>query len=193
MVEAILIARVDYPLKIATQHNFKHKMIELKARVGDHEFLRKQLSALGAKHIGTFRQSDLYFNVPEGRLKLREVKGDSTVQLIYYERENIAGPKSDDAFILRIQEPEELKKIMKRILAPLIVVDKVREIYNYQGTQIHLDTLKKLGKFIEFERQTTDKPKRIKRDRVILEELMEKLEIEQSNLETLSYSDLIHA
>jgi adenylate cyclase class 2 len=193
VVAAILLARVDQQLKIATQHSFKHKMVELKARVGDHEFLRKKLSALGAEHLGTFQQSDLYFKVPEGRLKLREVKDDSTVELIYYERENIAGPKSDDAFILRIQEPEGLKKILKKILAPLIVVDKVREIYSYQGTQIHLDTVKKLGKFIEFERQTADSPKSIKKDRLILEELMEKLEIEQNNLETLSYSDLIQA
>jgi adenylate cyclase class 2 len=166
-------------------------MIELKARVGDHEFLRKKLSALGAKHAGTFQQTDLYFKVPEGRLKLREVKDDSTAELIYYERENIAGPKSDDAFILRIQEPEELKKILKKILTPFIVIEKVREIYNYQRTQIHLDTVKKLGKFIEFERQTGDDSKRIEKDRLVLEKLMEKLEMDQSYLETLSYSDLV--
>ena len=166
-------------------------MVELKAIVSDHDFLRKKLSALGAEHVGTFRQTDSYFRVPEGRLKLREVKDDSTAELIYYERENIAGPKSDDAFILRVQEPEELKKILKKILTPLIVVEKVREIYQYKGTQIHLDTVKKLGKFIEFERQTSDDPKRIKKDRLILEKLMKKLKINPSNLESLSYSDLI--
>ena len=168
-------------------------MIELKARVGDHDFLRKKLSALGAEHVGTFQQTDSYFRVPEGRLKLRKVKDDSTVELIYYERENIAGPKRDDAFILRVQEPEALKKILRKILAPLIVIEKVREIYNYQGTQIHLDTVKKLGKFIEFERQTADNPKMIEKDRLILQKLMEKLEIDPSNLESLSYSDLVQA
>jgi len=166
-------------------------MIELKARVDDHEFLRKKLSALGAKHVGTFQQTDVYFKVPEGRLKLREVKDNSTAELIYYERENVAGPKRDDAFILSVQEPEDLKKILKKILTPLIVIEKVREIYRYHGTQIHLDTVKKLGKFIEFERQTSEDPKMVKKDRRILEKLMEKLEIEQSNLETLSYSDLV--
>lgn len=166
-------------------------MVELKARVGDHEFLRKKLSALGAEYTGTLQQSDLYFKVPEGRLKLREVENNGTVELIYYERENIAGPKSDDAFILKVQEPEDLKKILKKILTPLIVIEKVREIYQYQGTQIHLDTVKKLGKFIEFERQTADDPKSIEKDQQILEKLMEKLEINPSNLETLSYSDLV--
>jgi len=175
-------------LRIETQHSLKHKMVELKARVDDHDFLRKKLSALGAEYAGTFQQSDLYFRVPEGRLKLREVKGDNKAELIYYEREDILGPKSDDAFILRVQEPEDLKKILKKILAPLTVIEKVREIYQYQGTQIHLDTVKKLGKFIEFERQTSDE--NIGEDRRILEKLMEKLEINPSNLETLSYTDL---
>jgi predicted adenylyl cyclase CyaB len=166
-------------------------MVELKARVSDHEVLIKKLSTLGAEHVGTFQQSDLYFKVPEGRLKLREVKDNSTAELIYYERENIEGPKSDDAFILRVQEPEELKKTLKKILTPLIVVEKVREIYRCKGTQIHLDTVKKLGKFIEFERQTSDDPKNIKKDRLILENLMKELKIDPSNLESLSYSDLI--
>jgi adenylate cyclase class 2 len=185
------LQRVDYLLKIETHSSFKHKMVELKARVGDHNFLREKLSALGAEHVGTFQQTDSYFKVPEGRLKLRELNNDSTVELIYYERENIAGPKRDDAFILRVQEPEELKKILKKILAPLTVIEKVREIYSYQGTQVHLDTVKELGKFIEFERQTSDDPKTIKKDQLILEKLMEQLEIDQSSLEPLSYSDLI--
>jgi len=165
-------------------------MIELKARVGDHEFLRKTLSALGAHYVGTFQQTDLYFKVPEGRLKLREIKDNRTAELIYYERENIPGPKKDDAFILKIQEPEDLKKILKKILIPLTVIEKVREIYQYQGTKIHLDTVKKLGKFVEFERRTSDDSKVVKKDRRILEKLMDKLEIEPSNLEPLSYSDL---
>ena len=166
-------------------------MVELKARVGDHEFLRKKLSALGAEYIGSFQQLDLYFKVPEGRLKLRTVKGDKKAELIYYERENIAGPKSDDAFILRVQEPEDLKKMLKKILAPLKVIEKVREIYQHQGTQIHLDTVKKLGKFVEFERQTSEDSGMIEKDQLILEELMEMLEINPSNLETHSYSDLV--
>jgi hypothetical protein len=58
---ATLLARVECTVKIETQDSFKHKMVELKARVSDHELLRKKLSALGAEYIGTFRQSDLYF------------------------------------------------------------------------------------------------------------------------------------
>ncbi len=166
-------------------------MVELKAKVDDHNSLKTKLSSLGATHLGTFQQTDYYFSVPEGRLKLREIKGTGIAELIYYERENIVGPKSDDAFVLRVQEPEELKKTLEKILPPLTLVEKVREIYRYEGTQIHLDSVKNVGKFIEFERRTSDSPKRIEKDRLILEKLMKKLKMDPSNLESLSYSDLI--
>ncbi len=178
-------------MKIETKHSTKHKMVELKARVDDHNVLRTKLSALGAEYAGTFQQKDQYFVVPEGRLKLRTVTEDNIAELIYYERENIAGPKSDDAYILRVQESEDLKNILKKILKPFIVIEKNREIYQYQGTQIHLDRVKKLGKFIEFERQTADDPKSVEKDQRVLEKLMETLEIPPSNLESLSYSDLL--
>jgi predicted adenylyl cyclase CyaB len=61
----------------------------------------------------------------------------------------------------------------------------------YRGTQIHLDTVKKLGKFIEFERRTADDSKRAEEDRQVLEQLMKTLEIDPNNLVTHSYSDLV--
>jgi adenylate cyclase class 2 len=170
------------------QRCFRHRMVELKARVDEHNFLRKKLVALGAEYMGTFQQSDQYFMVPEGRLKLRTVEGNNKAELIYYERENIAGPKSDEAFILRVHKLDDLKNALQKILAPLIVIEKSREIYLYKEIQIHFDTVKKLGKFIEFEKQTSDE--NIRKDRRILEALMQKLEISLNNLETLSYSDL---
>ena len=183
--------RVDYTVRIEDQHRLRYKTLELKARIGDHDKLRKKLSILGADYVGTFMQKDIYFEVPEGRLKLREVKGNNTDELIYYERDNIAGPKRDDAFILKVQESENLKKILKKILKPFSIIEKAREIYQYKGTQIHLDTVKSLGEFVEFERQTTHNSKIIEKDQHILEKLMETLEINSDSLETLSYSDLV--
>ncbi|MBT8172220.1 class IV adenylate cyclase [Candidatus Bathyarchaeota archaeon] len=178
-------------MKIETQFGLKQKMVELKARVSDLEILRRKLSETGAKYIGTFQQTDQYFEVPEGRLKLREVKENKITELIYYERENIAGPKLDEAFILKFQESKDLKNILKKILNPLSVIEKIREIYQYQGTRIHLDNVKTLGTFIEFERKTIEDPIIVEKNRKILEKLMEKLNISRSNLETLSYNDLV--
>jgi adenylate cyclase class 2 len=166
-------------------------MVELKAKVDNLDVVRRKLTVLGIKRIGTFRQIDVYFEVPEGRLKLREVEGNNKAELIYYERENIAGPKKDDVFILKAQEPEVFKNILKRLLKINAIVKKIREIYQYQGTQIHLDKVEKLGNFVEFERKTSANAQAIKKNRQILEKLMEKLGINSENLEKLSYSDLI--
>ena len=165
-------------------------MIELKARVGEHKFLRKKLSALGAEHLGTFQQTDFYFKVPEGRLKLREVEGANSSELIYYRREDIPGPKLDIAFILKIEKSEQFKRNLKRILDPLIEIRKVREIYRYYNTRIHLDDVEFLGKFIEFEKPTNKRSNNFENDQKYLHKLIELFEINQENLVSLSYSDL---
>lgn len=173
------------------QSKVEYKMVELKAKVDDLDVVRKKLILLGTKYIGTFRQIDVYFEVPEGKLKLREVEGSNKAELIYYKRENIAGPKKDDVFILKVQEPEVFKNTLKRLLKINAIVEKIREIYQYQGTQIHLDKVEKLGNFVEFERKTSANAQTIKKNQQILEKLMEKLGIKPKNLEKLSYSDLI--
>ena len=86
-----------------------------------------------------------------------------------------------------------MKTILKKILKPTVVVEKVREVYLYQRTRIHLDTVKNLGKFIEFERQTSDYSKTVDDGRMILEQLMKTLEIDPNDLVALSYSDLVGA
>jgi adenylate cyclase class 2 len=174
------------------QSKVEHEIMELKAKVQDLEVVRRRLARLGARHVGTFRQIDVYFNVLEGRLKLREVEGKNNAELIYYERENIAGPKKSNVFILKIQDPKVFKNLLKRLLKTSAIVKKVREIYRYQGTQIHLDTVEKLGNFVEFERKTPAGERATKKNQRILEKLMEKLGINSNSLEKLSYSDLTH-
>ena len=173
------------------QTKVEHKMVELKVKVYDIEVVREELTLLGARYIGKFQQIDVYFDVPEGRLKLREVEGINHAELIYYDRQNIAGPKKGDVFILEIQDPEFFKNLLERLLKISAIVKKFREIYRYQETQIHLDIVEKLGNFVEFERRTSSSEEAIRKNQQILEKLMEELGIDPKNLEKLSYSDLI--
>lgn len=172
-------------------HKTEHTLIELKAKVDDLGIIREKLTKLGAENIGTFRQTDFYFDAPKGRLKLREVKGKDKATLVYYERKDVAEPKRSNVFILEIQEPTAFKTLLNKILKNKATVDKIREIYRYQGTQIHLDTVKELGTFIEFEKETHTDPQAISRSKQALEKLMEKLGINSKELEKLSYGDLI--
>ena len=119
------------------------------------------------------------------------MKGDNEAELIYYERENVAGPKRSDIYILKIEKPGFFKALLKKTFKTKIVVDKIREIYQHRRTQIHLDTDKKLGTFVEFERETSADRDITWKDLQILEKLKEKLEISPENLERLSYSDII--
>ena len=183
--------RVRENLIIRVPSKSEHKLVELKAKVENLNVVRGKLTSLGAQYIGTFRQIDVYFHVPEGRLKLREVEDDNKAELIYYQRENIAEPKRSDVFILKVQEPAFLKTLLGKLLKIRATVEKVREIYRYQGTQIHLDRVKKLGTFLEFERETSAGAQAIRNNRRVLGKLMEKLGISSESLEELSYSDLI--
>lgn len=169
----------------------ERKMVELKARINALDSVRRKVIGLRAHHIGTFRQIDVYFEVPKGRLKLREVKGQNAAELVYYERENVAKPKRSNVFILEVQKPAVFKSLLEKVLKTVVTVEKLREIYRYQETEIHLDTVEKLGVFVEFERGTPDDLQAIRKNQQILEELMKKLGIKPENLEKLSYSDLI--
>jgi adenylate cyclase class 2 len=141
---------------------------------------------MGAHTEGTYHQIDTYFNVPNGRLKLREIEKESLSKLVFYERENILKPKRSDVMILEIREPETLRAILEGALGVKTVVKKTREIFHHEGTQIHLDEVEGLGTFIEFERKIQDLPK----DHRALEELMVRLGIVHENLVRKSYSDL---
>jgi adenylate cyclase class 2 len=169
----------------------QHAMVELKAKVDDLASLRKKLTSSGAERNGIFHQTDTYYNVPKGRLKLREVEGKAQGDLIYYERENVVQPKKSSVFILSIPHPQTLRQILGQIMQVKTVVDKVREIYTYEGVQVHLDSVKGLGSFIEFERITSQDAEQQERDLAKLEKLRQQLGVGSVSLEGLSYSDLI--
>ena len=166
-------------------------LTELKARADSLDPPRRRLQEIKAHHIGTFHQTDTYFEVPEGRLKLRETEGTEKTQIVYYEREDIPGPKASRVFIIELQEPEFFKSFLHKVLEKKVVVDKTREIYRHQGTQIHLDKVKNLGTFIEFERKTDGSSEAASKDRKVLEGLMKALGITTKDLIKGSYSDLL--
>ena len=135
--------------------NVQRVIVELKAKVNDLEKIRNKLITSRAEYLGTFHQIDTYYNVPKGRLKLRELENDVDAELIYYERENVAEPKKSSVFILAIPQSKAFKQILERIANIRVVVEKVREIFIYEGVQIHLDKVKGLGSFIELEYLTS--------------------------------------
>lgn len=122
--------------------------IELKARLRNWEDALRVCRELGAAAQGGITQVDTYFNVPEGRLKLREASPGRT-ELVYYQRPNEAGPKGCDYWLSPADA--QVKPLLGVALGVLAVVRKVRTLYLWGNVRIHLDQVEGLGQFIEFE------------------------------------------
>lgn len=123
--------------------------IEFKAASKDIVTAEKILLQQQPVFIGEDHQVDTYFNVDNGRLKLRE--GNIENALIHYERENKAGSKSSQVLLYQHQPDEHLKAVLVKALGIKAIVDKRRKIYFIENVKFHFDTVDKLGTFIEVE------------------------------------------
>jgi predicted adenylyl cyclase CyaB len=131
-----------------------HLNVEIKARCVDQGAIRGILRSRRADFRGTDHQTDTYFKVPAGRLKLREGNIENT--LVYYERENQEGPKQARVTLCPTAPGSALKEILTTSLGVLVVVRKRREIYFIGNVKFHLDLVDGLGTFAEIEAIDTD-------------------------------------
>jgi adenylate cyclase, class 2 len=123
--------------------------VEIKAVCHDPQFIRNWLVEHGAEFRGTDHQTDTYFNVKNGRLKLRE--GNIENNLIYYQRDDETGPKKSNFELLKIEDAETLKLVLSKSIGVRIVVEKKREIYYIKNVKFHIDEVPGLGSFVEIE------------------------------------------
>ena len=122
---------------------------EFKARAKDLEKLEQKLLELNPVFKGEDHQTDTYFNVPAGRLKLRE--GNIENALIYYERPDTEAAKTSDILLYSHLPEKTLKEILVKTNGIKSVVDKIRRIYFIENVKFHFDTVNDLGTFIEVE------------------------------------------
>jgi len=164
-------------------------IVEIKAHCSDPERIRVYLQSKNADFRGIDHQTDTYFRIPRGRLKLRE--GTLENALIYYERENQAAPKRSNVMLTQTRPDSTLKALLSHALGILVVVEKQREIYFLDNVKFHIDAVNGLGHFIEIEA--------IDQERILgTEQLLsqcqffrEALLITQQDLIAVSYSDLL--
>lgn len=123
--------------------------VEIKASCTDASYIRNYLVKAGADFKGVDEQTDTYFNVSNGRLKLREGKIENN--LIFYERTNEAGPKSSHFQLVKIEDAKGLKETLTKSNGIKVVVKKRREIYYIKNVKFHIDEVPELGSFVEIE------------------------------------------
>ena len=151
--------------------------------------MEKRAAALANSRFKVIRQEDVFFRVRKGRLKLRFF-GPRRGELIYYEREDRAGPKPSEYVRFPTNRPRELQQTLAKALGIAGIVRKTRHLYLVGNTRIHLDEVEGLGQFLELEvvlsaRQTPRQGRRI------AERLMEQLGVKNTELISGAYVDLL--
>ncbi len=111
---------------------------------------RKIARRIGASSEGTLRQVDIYFDVKSGRLKLREINGRH-FELIYYHRPNDRSTRYSHYTIVGIDEPRAAKSLFRKLFGISVVVRKKRGLFIYKNARIHVDSVDRLGTYLEFE------------------------------------------
>ena len=92
-----------------------------------------------------------------------------------------------DAQITRL----DIEQALTRALGVSVVVDKVRELYLWEHTRVHLDAVKGLGTFVELE--TVIREQSVEVARGECESIQKALEINADDLLSVSYADLLRS
>jgi predicted adenylyl cyclase CyaB len=166
--------------------------LELKAVDNDPKGSLRTCESLGAEDKGILLQEDTYFNVPQGRLKLRRERG-ATAHLIAYERPDLADQKESRYRIVEVGDALGLEEALASSLGITAVVRKERRLFLSEDVRIHLDSVEDLGSFIEFEGVADPRGEDLARFEAQLVDLRRSFGIEDADLVGGSYCDLILA
>ncbi|HSL42965.1 MAG TPA: class IV adenylate cyclase [Anaerolineales bacterium] len=165
--------------------------IEIKARVRNFGVIRARAEQLSDTPVEVISQEDTFFNVSQGRLKLR-ILSENRGQLIYYTRPDQEGPKRSDYHISHTSDPENLKRVLELAYGVRGVVRKTRYLYLVGQTRVHLDDVEGLGQFMELE-VVMQEGQSDAEGQSIADGLMTDFGVERSDLLEGAYMDLLEA
>ena len=176
------------------------KNLEFKAECQSLDSFYPRLADLNATHRETVHQIDTYFYVTaqksrsisetcEPRLKLREIDEMAEAWLIYYERPNQEVSRYSQYQLCKITDPSTFKMLLTAALGVKTIVKKQRELWMFNNTRIHLDTVADLGQFVELETvfQGQTEAEAINEH----QHVKTTLHLDTANPVAVSYSDLI--
>ena len=165
--------------------------IEIKARLADLPTTRALAEAISDTPPQTLHQQDTFFRCSHGRLKLREM-GKEQAELIFYTRPDSAAAKRSDYEITPVADPESLRGVLSRALGVTQTVVKTRVLCLVGQTRIHLDSVDRLGDFLELE-VVLQPGQEAARGKDIAADLMGRLGIRDDDLCSTAYADMLSA
>lgn len=161
------------------------KNIELKVKIEDFSHVLNILHDKKVELKQELNQRDIYYKHPLGLLKLRIF--DNNGELIFYQRDESTKDRVSNYHILNV-EPKQAEDYFRRIFEIETEVVKVRKLYIYKNTRIHLDEVNNLGRFLELETVVKD---RIEEGKKEFEEVVKLLELDLGNQIKSSYRTLM--
>ena len=163
--------------------------VEIKARLHDMERSRGLVAAIADRGHETLAQTDTFFRVDAGRLKLREIN-DGHAELIYYARPDAPGPKESIYQRESVSDARTMRELLENTFGILGRVRKSRQVFWVGRTRVHLDEVDGLGNFLELEVVLKDHEP-VGAGVSEANRLMERLEIDAASLIPDAYIDLL--
>jgi predicted adenylyl cyclase CyaB len=163
--------------------------VEIKARIEDLERTRQLVVKLADRGPERLSQTDTFFNVHVGRLKLREFS-PAEAELIYYRRPNASAPTESYYERSVVTNSQSLGELLARELGIKCRVSKERLVYWVGRTRVHLDEVSELGTFLELE-VVLDPGEKTEIGIREAERLMRLFEIHEDSLISEAYVDLL--
>lgn len=166
------------------------KNYEIKFPVENYNQIKKKALSLRGKFQSqnhySEAQKDHYYKIKKSRLKLRVINSNFG-SLIFYDRPEEESKRISEYLLVRTKDHNELKKILDNLFEELVTVSKKREIFIYDNVRIHLDKVKNLGVFLEFEIifSSIDKAKKQ------MKEMIDHFGLDENKFIKNSYSDLL--
>jgi adenylate cyclase class IV len=163
--------------------------VEIKARVQDLAGIRAKVVALAPAPGEIVDQTDTFFVVPQGRLKVRAFS-DGSGELISYQRSDQPGPKESVYTRVLCQDAPAVVVALSRVLAVRGDVTKRREVFLVGRTRVHLDQVERLGCFVELE-VVLSPGERVEDGHREAQALLRSLDIPSAALVAEAYIDLL--
>ena len=122
--------------------------LEIKLKLQSHDSALLVLNNLNAEFVKIINQKDIYYKSTGALLKLRIE--DDNESLIKYNRDEKNPDRFSDYEVIYFKSTGT-ESFFNSLFEIEAIVEKKRSLYLYKNTRIHLDTVKNLGDFMEFE------------------------------------------
>lgn len=165
--------------------------VECKARDPDPDRSLEVCRQIGAENHGEIWQRDTYFEVTNGGLKLREERPGKP-HLVQFERADEPQQRESRYTIIEIEDGPMLCAALTAAIGVRVVVTKRRRLFLWHDVRIHLDSVERLGRFIELE-AVAPPDSDLAHEYQLVSELRDALAIADERLVAVGYAEQLRA